>query len=109
MNGVGKHPLEITAPPEAKRNKYLQPRFKQIGPAGDGPRVIFCGQSGQGKTLAATKLMQEYLRIVDRVWVFSASLDIDPAYAGTGGIKDMIKKIQGRRHRHRRPRGESLS
>ena len=30
---------------------FLQPRFPRIGPAGDGPRAIYCAQSGMGKTL----------------------------------------------------------
>ena len=46
------HPLEIQGPAPGKKQKYLQPRFPQIGPAGDGPRVIMAAQSGGGKTSA---------------------------------------------------------
>ena len=46
------HPLEIVGPAPGKKQKYLQPRFPQIGPAGDGPRVIMAAQSGGGTTSA---------------------------------------------------------
>ena len=74
------HPLDVRGPPAAKQKKYLQPRFKQIGPVGDGPRIILAAQSGMGKTTAAMVLLKEYLRIVDRVWLVSSTIDIDPAY-----------------------------
>ena len=74
------HPLEIVGPPSGKKQKYLQPRFPQIGPAGDGPRVIMAAQSGGGKTSATLVFFREYLRIVDRVHLVSGTLNIDPKY-----------------------------
>ena len=74
------HPLEIVGPPAAKRQKYLQPRFPQIGPAGDGPRVIMAAQSGMGKTSATAVFFKEYLRIADRIHLVSATIHLDPAY-----------------------------
>ena len=82
------HPLEVTAPP-GRKMKFLQPRFPQIGPAGDGPRAIFCAQSGMGKTSAAMKVIEEYLRIVERVYIVSSTIDLDKGY---DHIKDLIKK-----------------
>ena len=82
------HPLEVTAPP-GKKMKFLQPRFPQIGPAGDGPRAIFCAQSGMGKTSAATKMLEEYLRIVERVYIVSSTIHLDKGY---DHIKELIKK-----------------
>ena len=82
------HPLEVTAPP-GKEMKFLQPRFTQIGPAGDGPRAIFCAQSGMGKTSAALKMIEEYLRIVERVYIVSSTIDLDKGY---DHVKDLIKK-----------------
>ena len=74
------HPLEVTGPPAAKQKKYLQPRFRQVGPIGDGPRIILAAQSGMGKTTAALVLLKEYLRVVDLVWLISGTIDVDPAY-----------------------------
>ena len=82
------HPLEVTAPP-GKKMKFLQPRFPQIGPAGDGPRAIFCAQSGMGKTSVATKMLEEYLRIVERVYIVSSTINLDKGY---DHIKELIKK-----------------
>ena len=84
---MSRHPLEIGV--AGHRPKYLQPRFPQIGPAGDGPRVILCAQSGMGKTTAAVVLLREYLRIVDRVYIISSTINLDPAYAE---MKKMIEK-----------------
>ena len=84
---MSRHPLEIAV--AGHRPKFLQPRFPQIGPAGDGPRVILCAQSGMGKTTAAVVLLREYLRIVDRVYVISSTINLDPAYAE---MKKMIEK-----------------
>ena len=83
------HPLEVTAPAPGKKAKFLQPRFPQIGPAGDGPRAIFCAQSGMGKTSAALKMMEEYLRICERVYIISSTINLDPNYTH---IKELIKK-----------------
>ena len=66
--------------------EFLQPRFPQIGPAGDGPRAIFCAQSGMGKTSAALKMIEEYLRIVERVYIVSSTIDLDQGYVH---IKDL--------------------
>ena len=82
------HPLEVSAP-AGKKMKYLQPRFPQIGPAGDGPRAIFCAQSGMGKTSAAMVFIKEYLRIVERVHIISSTLHLDKGYEE---IMGMIKK-----------------
>ena len=82
------HPLEVSAP-AGKKMKYLQPRFPQIGPAGDGPRAIFCAQSGMGKTSAAMVFIKEYLRIVERVHLISSTLHLDKGYEE---IMGMIKK-----------------
>ena len=82
------HPLEVTAPP-GKKMKFLQPRFPQMGVAGDGPRAIFCAQSGMGKTSAAMKMVEEYLRIVERVYIVSSTIDLDKGY---DHIKELIKK-----------------
>ena len=67
----------------------MQPRFPQIGPAGDGPRAIFCAQSGMGKTSAALKMMEEYLRICERVYIISSTINLDPNYTH---MKELIKK-----------------
>ena len=72
------HPLEIVGP--AKKQRYPQPRFPQIGPAGDGPRIIMAAQSGGGKTSATLVLFKEYIKIVDRVHLVSGTLNIDPKY-----------------------------
>ena len=82
------HPLEVSAP-AGKKMKYLQPRFPQIGPAGDGPRAIFCAQSGMGKTSAAMVFIKEYLRIVERVHLISSTLHLDKGYEEIMGL---IKK-----------------
>ena len=52
------HPLDVSAPAVAKGKKYLQPRFRQIGPVGDGPRIVLAAQSGMGKTTAALTLLK---------------------------------------------------
>ena len=83
------HPLEVTGPPASRQKRFLQPRFKQIGPIGDGPRIILCGQSGSGKTRAALVLLKEYLRVVDLVWLVSGTIDVDPAYAEA---KSMVRE-----------------
>ena len=90
---MSKHPLEISG--GSSRPKFLQPRFPQIGPAGDGPRVILCAQSGMGKTTAAVVLLKEYLRIVDRVYIISSTIDLDPAYAE---MKKMVEKTVSYTH-----------
>ena len=77
---MSSHPLDVTAPPVARQKKFLQPRFRQVGPVGDGPRIILAAQSGMGKTTAALTLLREYLRIVDLVWLISGTIDVDPAY-----------------------------
>ena len=82
------HPLEVSAP-AGKKMKYLQPRFPQIGPAGDGPRAIFCAQSGMGKTSAAMVFIKEYLRIVERVHLISSTLHLDKGYEE---IMELIKR-----------------
>ena len=66
-------------PAPGKKQKYLQPRFAQIGPAQDC-RVIMAAQSGGGKTSATLVFFKEYLRIVDRVHLVSGTLNIDPKY-----------------------------
>ena len=83
-----RHPLEISAP-AGKQMKFLQPRFPQIGPAGDGPRAIFCAQSGMGKTSAAMVFVKEYLRICERVHIVSSTIELDKGY---DEIKELIKK-----------------
>ena len=83
------HPLEVSAPAPGKKAKFLQPRFPQIGPAGDGPRAVFCAQSGMGKTSAALKMMEEYLRICERVYIISSTINLDPSYTH---MKELIKK-----------------
>ena len=77
---MSSHPLDVTAPPVARQKKLRQPRFRQVGPVGDGPRIILAAQSGMGKTTAALTLLREYLRIVDLVWLISGTIDVDPAY-----------------------------
>ena len=77
---MSSHPLEVTGPPASKQKRFLQPRFKQVGPIGDGPRIILAAQSGMGKTTAALVLLKEYLRVVDLVWLISGTIDVDPAY-----------------------------
>ena len=90
---MSSHPLEVTGPPASKQKKFLQPRFKQIGPVGDGPRIILAAQSGMGKTTAALVLLKEYIRIVDLVWLISGTLDIDPAYETAKQlVRDKYKK-----------------
>ena len=69
--------------------KFLQPRFPQIGPAGDGPRAVFCAQSGMGKTSAAMAFVKEYLRICERVHIVSSTIELDKGY---DEIKALIKK-----------------
>ena len=83
------HPLDVSAPAPGKKMKYLQPRFPQVGPAGDGPRAIFCAQSGMGKTSAAVKMLEEYLRIVERVHIISTTINLDKGY---DHIRELIKK-----------------
>ena len=89
------HPLEITGPPPAKKQKYLQPRFPQIGPAGDGPRVIMAAQSGMGKTSATSVFFKEYLRIVDRVHLVSGTIHLDPAYKEMKRMVEEKYKAEG--------------
>ncbi len=84
------HPLNVTAPP-GKKMKYLQPRFPQIGPAGDGPRVIYCAQSGMGKTSACMVFVKEYLRIVERVCIISTTINLDKGY---DEVKELITQVQ---------------
>ena len=86
------HPLDVRGPAGAQK-KFLQPRFRQIGPVGDGPRIILAAQSGMGKTTAAMVLLKEYLRIVDLVWLISSTVHIDPAYQQAKElVKDNYKK-----------------
>ena len=82
------HPLEVSAPP-GRKMKFLQPRFPQIRRAGDGPRAIFCAASGQGKSSAAMKFMEEYLRICERVYIVSTTIHLDKGYEH---MKELIKK-----------------
>ena len=77
---MSSHPLDVRAPVAARAKKFLQPRFNQVGPVGDGPRIILAAQSGMGKTTAALTLLREMIRIVDLVWLISGTIDIDPAY-----------------------------
>ena len=77
---MSSHPLEVSGPPPSKQKRFLQPRFKQVGPIGDGPRIILAAQSGMGKTTAALVLLREFIRIVDLVWLISGTIDVDPAY-----------------------------
>ena len=44
-----------------------------------------------GKTTAAVVLLKEYLRIVDRVYIISSTIDLDPAYAE---MKKMVEKYK---------------
>ena len=74
------HPLEIQGPAPGKKQKYLQPRFPQIGPAGDGPRIILAVQSGMGISSAAAALLKAYLPIVERAHIISSTLYLDKAY-----------------------------
>ena len=83
------HPLEVSAPAPGKAMRFLQPRFPQIGRAGDGPRAIFCAASGQGKSSAAMKFMEEYLRICERVYIVSTTIHLDKGYEH---MKELIKK-----------------
>ena len=92
---MSSHPLDITPPPAAKSKKFLQPRFKQIGPVGDGPRIIMAAQSGMGKTTAALVLLKEYLRIVDLVWLVSGTIDVDPAYKEAKAMVTQKYKTEG--------------
>ena len=85
------HPLEIVGPAPGKKQKYLQPRFPQIGPAGDGPRIVMAAQSGGGKTSATLVLFKEYLKIVDRVHLVSGTLNIDPKYIE---MSQLVREIQ---------------
>ena len=89
------HPLEIQGPPPAKKQKYMQPRFPQIGPAGDGPRVIMAAQSGMGKTSATAVFFKEYLRIVDRVHLVSGTIHLDPAYKEMKRLVEEKYKAEG--------------
>ena len=77
---MSSHPLDVAGPPPSKQKRFLQPRFKQVGPIGDGPRIVLAAQSGMGKTTAALVLLKEYLRVVDLVWLISGTIDVDPAY-----------------------------
>ncbi len=90
MNHSMNHPLEVSAP-AGKKMKFLQPRFPQIGPAGDGPRAIFCAQSGMGKTSAAMVFVKEYLRIVERVYLISSTIHLDKGY---DEVKELIKNTR---------------
>ena len=92
---MSSHPLDIAPPPAAKQKKFLQPRFKQIGPVGDGPRIILAAQSGMGKTTAALVLLKEYLRIVDLVWLVSGTIDVDPAYKEAKAMVTQKYKTEG--------------
>ena len=89
------HPLEVTGPPAAKQKKYLQPRFRQVGPIGDGPRIILAAQSGMGKTTAALVLLKEYLCVVDLVWLVSGTIDVDPAYKEAKAMVNEKYKKEG--------------
>ena len=90
---MSSHPLDVVGPPASKQKKYLQPRFKQVGPVGDGPRIILAAQSGMGKTTAALVLLKEYLRVVDLVWLVSGTIDVDPAYKEARSmVTENIKK-----------------
>ena len=90
-----RHPLDVVAPPVAKQKKFLQPRFRQIGPVGNGPRIILAAQSGMGKTTAALVLLKEYLRIVDLVWLVSGTIDVDPAYKEAKALVTQKYKTEG--------------
>ena len=74
-----RHPLDV-APAHGKKARFLQPRFPQIGPAGDGPRIVLAAQSGMGKTSAAAVLFKAYLPIVERAYIISSTLHLDKAY-----------------------------
>ena len=76
-----RHPLEIVGPPSKKKARFLQPRFPQIGPAGNGPRALFIAQSGQGKTTAAMVMLKEYIRICERIHMISGTIDLDEGYS----------------------------
>ena len=75
-----RHPLEVGPNPGAKKVRFQQPRFPQIGPAGDGPRIILAAQSGMGKSSAAAVLFKAYLPIVERAHIISSTLYLDKAY-----------------------------
>ena len=60
--------------------RFLQPKHPQIGPAGDGPRIVLAAQSGMGKSSAAAVLFKAYLPIVERAYIISSTLHLDPAY-----------------------------
>ena len=74
-----RHPLDV-APAHGKKARFLQPKFPQIGPAGDGPRIVLAAQSGMGKTSAAAVLFKAYLPIVERAYIISSTLHLDKAY-----------------------------
>ena len=42
-----------------------------------------------GKTSAALKMMEEYLRICERVYIISSTINLDPNYTH---MKELIKK-----------------
>ena len=42
-----------------------------------------------GKTSAATKMLEEYLRIVERVYIISTTIHLDKGY---DHIRELIKK-----------------
>ena len=88
------HPLEASAP-AGKKMKFLQHRFPQIGPAGDGPRVIMAAQSGMGKTSATAVFFKEYLRIVDRIHLVSGTIHLDPAYKEMKRLVEEKYKSEG--------------
>ena len=81
------HPLEVTAPPG--KNGIFTATFPTNWTSRRWPSCHFCAQSGMGKTSAATKMLEEYLRIVERVYIVSSTIHLDKGY---DHIKELIKK-----------------
>ncbi len=75
------HPLDVTAP-AGEKMKFVQPCLPQIGPEGDGARVMRCVQSGMGASSATMVFDKEYLRIVETVHLVSSTIEPDKGHGG---------------------------
>ena len=73
---MSEHPLTVR-PTVVQTKRYRQPSHSQLGPL--PARYCFAAASGSGKTEAALTAARALLPVMDRVHLFSGSIEHDPA------------------------------
>lgn len=72
------HPLTVR-PQVDQKKRYRQPKFSQLGPT--PMRMALISPTGFGKTSAGLTAANALIPIMDRIHVFSGTIDADPSLA----------------------------